>query len=166
MTALIREHLLRAQQRMKAQEDKHRSERQFAVGDWVLLKLQPYMQQSVQRRSNHKLGFKYFGPYQVLERIGEVSYRLDLPAASKIHPVVHVSLLKPASAPEDSGTVPLSLHCMTSGATAPKPAQLLQSRLVQFGGGTRKQYKIAWSGLPLSMATWEWSSILHELPAT
>ena len=47
MQGLIREHLLRAQQRMKAQEDTKRSDRQFKVGDWAFLKLQPYVQQSV-----------------------------------------------------------------------------------------------------------------------
>jgi hypothetical protein len=47
MQALIRSHLIRAQTRMKSQEDKHRSERSFAVGDWAYLKLQPFVQQSV-----------------------------------------------------------------------------------------------------------------------
>lgn len=48
----------RAQNRMKLQEDKHRQEREFAVGDWVYVKLQPHIQQSVQQRSNCKLSFK------------------------------------------------------------------------------------------------------------
>lgn len=39
MIALIQQHLGRAQTRMKRQADKHRSERQFSVGDWVFLKL-------------------------------------------------------------------------------------------------------------------------------
>jgi hypothetical protein len=47
---LIRQHLLRAQQRMKSQEDKHRTEREFQVGDMVYMKLQPYAQTSMARR--------------------------------------------------------------------------------------------------------------------
>ena len=144
---------------MKAQEDKHRSDRQFAVGDWAFLKLQPYVQQSVVRRSNHKLGFKYFGPYKIMEKVGDVAYRLALPASSKIHPVVHVSLLKPAQPPsldlqtEETVNVHQVFHTL-------RPAQVLRSRLVQVGSYTCPQLKIAWAGLPLSMATWEWSSAL------
>lgn len=44
MTKLLRQHLNRANQRMKFQVDKKRSERNFAPQDWVFLKLQPYVQ--------------------------------------------------------------------------------------------------------------------------
>lgn len=47
MQDLVRQHLLRAQGRMKRQVDKHCSERQFNVGNWVYLKLQPYIQSSL-----------------------------------------------------------------------------------------------------------------------
>lgn len=99
MQELIRQNLLRAQQRMKHQADKHRQERVFQVGDWVYLKLQPHVQHSVARRKNHKLGFKYFGPYLITQRVGSVAYKLQLPARSQIHPVIHVSQLKKALPP-------------------------------------------------------------------
>ena len=93
---LLQQHLERIKLRMKNQADKKRSDRVFQVGDYVFLKLQPYIQSSVAPRAHHKLLFKYYGPFQVLERIGDVAYRLLLPPGSRIHPVIHVSQLKKA----------------------------------------------------------------------
>ena len=73
MVALMRQHLLRARQHMKDSADKRRSDRTFAVDDWVFLKLQLYVQRSVATRSNQKLSFRYFGPYKVLRHVGEVA---------------------------------------------------------------------------------------------
>lgn len=67
MVEVILQHLLRVQQQMKHQADKNRSERTFQVGDKVYLKLQPYIQQSVEARGNQKLAFQFFGPYKVLK---------------------------------------------------------------------------------------------------
>jgi len=92
----IQHNLARAQQRMQHQADKHRQERTFAVGDWV------YVQQSIQRRSNQKLRYKYFGPYLILQTVGKVAYKVQLPATSQIHLVLQVSQLKKALPPNAS----------------------------------------------------------------
>lgn len=63
----------------------------------IFLKLQPYMQSSLAPQANQKVSFKFFGPYQVLARVGDVAYKLDLPASSSTHPVFHVSKLKKAA---------------------------------------------------------------------
>jgi hypothetical protein len=71
---------------MKMQADKKRSDRVFQLGDRVFMKLQPYIQSSVAPRAHHKLLLKFYGPYTVLERIGDAAYRLQLPVNSRIHP--------------------------------------------------------------------------------
>nr|GEW87547.1 hypothetical protein [Tanacetum cinerariifolium] len=46
----LKEHLLRAQERMKKQADKHRTDVEFEVGDWVYIKLQPYHSMAMRRK--------------------------------------------------------------------------------------------------------------------
>lgn len=65
----------------------------------MYLKLQPYVQSSVAVRTNHKLVFHYFGPFQVEKKIGPVAYRLKLAATAAIHPVIHVFQLRRAVPP-------------------------------------------------------------------
>lgn len=93
---LLKEHLERAQQAMKASADKHRRAVCFEVGDLVYLKMRPYRLRSLARKLNKKLSTRFYGPYPVEARVGPVAYRLHLPPEARIHPTFHVSQLKAA----------------------------------------------------------------------
>ena len=150
----IQQNLARAQQRMQHQADKHRQERTFAVGDWVYVKLQPHIQQSVVRRTNQKLSYKYFGPYLVLQTVGKVAYKLQLPANSHIHPVLHVSQLKKALPPNTSLSTDDELRFLYMLEDLP-PSQVLDQRLHLVGHRVVPFALLQRESCPVRWATWE-----------
>jgi hypothetical protein len=92
---LLKDDLVMPQNRMKQQVDQHRSEREFEVGDWVFLRLQPYKQISLKKKKkDNKLAPKYYGPYKILQRIESMAYKLELPPYSHVHPSLPCLFLK------------------------------------------------------------------------
>ena len=73
--AKIRQNLKAAQDRHKSYADKHRVHREFSVGDHVYLRVRP-RKSSLNLESCAKLSPRYCGPFEVLERIGPIAYRL------------------------------------------------------------------------------------------
>lgn len=154
MIQVLRGHLLRAQDRMKSQINKHRTDRSFEVGDWVWLKLHPYKQQSVQVRRNQKLAMKFYGPFLVQARIGQVAYKLKFPSDVKIHNVFHVSLLKAYH-----GKVPFTVQTpewfLEQSASDMVPQAILAHRSIKFQNVAQVQYLVQWKDVPEYEATWE-----------
>lgn len=71
------------------------------------LKLQLYRQHTTFKCSHHKLASRFFGPYLILQRIGQVAYMLQLLDDAHIHPVFHVSLLKKYFGDNNNGSLEL-----------------------------------------------------------
>ena len=112
-----------AQARMKQQSDLHKIERDFKVGDWVYLRLQPYKQWCTAYKGSNKLSPWFWS----LQSFGEVAYRLDLPTKSAIHPVFHVSCLK-AKLGNHNISISMLPSVNSQGILTPEPIVVLQSR--------------------------------------
>nr|KYP70060.1 hypothetical protein KK1_009268 [Cajanus cajan] len=138
--------LAKAQNYMKQQADCKRREFQFNVGDFALVKLQPYQQYSVALQQSHKLGMKYIGPFEVITCIGYVAYKLKLPDSGHIHPVFHISLLKKFHSDAFQQYLPLPFTTNEFGPTI-QPLQVLDVR---------------WEATIPSEATWEDIDEIHK----
>lgn len=76
MLKLLRSNHLKAQSWMKSQADSKRCDLSFEVDDAVLIRLQPYRQKRLTKRTNEKLSPRYFGPYTIVRKLGPVAYEL------------------------------------------------------------------------------------------
>jgi ribosomal protein L21E len=144
-------YLTKAAERMKKHADKKRTDREFQVGDLVMLKTS-YL---VRGTSYHKttLQRRYDGPFPVVKRIGKVAYKLELSSEIKFHPVFHVSLLKPYYQDhEDPGRMQTKRAPFACKASYDKDVQEV---LVQRTVGRDREYLIHWKGQPRNESSWE-----------
>ncbi|GJY02253.1 putative nucleotidyltransferase, ribonuclease H, partial [Tanacetum coccineum] len=153
--AVAKEKLKEARSRQKSYADKHRRDLEFQVGDRVFLKVLPF--RGVKRFGiKGKLSPRFIGPFEILERIGEVSYRLALPPQlSHVHDVFHVSLLRGyhyhplhvASYPFDQIQPDMSLS-EEPESILDRQERVMRNKVIPF-------VKILWKNHPEREATWE-----------
>ena len=91
---IIRAKLKAAQDRQKSYADEKHRDVHFDVGDRVFIKVSPW--KGVMRfGKNGKLSPRYISPFEILETIGELAYRLELPPElSQLHDVFHICMLR------------------------------------------------------------------------
>ncbi|KAD2805340.1 hypothetical protein E3N88_38717 [Mikania micrantha] len=154
MLQVLRSNLQKAQDRMKSQADQKRRDLSFEVGDAVVLRIQPYRQRSLSKKRCEKLSPRFFGPYFITKKVGKVAYELALPADSRVHPVFHVSLLKPAKGPIPTSPIP-PLPITRDWQMDLQPAQVLAHRWQHANGHSTLELLILWATRPHEEATWE-----------
>ncbi|KAJ0039649.1 hypothetical protein Pint_27365 [Pistacia integerrima] len=156
--------LHKAAKRMKKWADKKRRHVEFQEGDLVLVKLLPHQFKTL-RKVHKSLVRKYEGPFQVIQRIGKVLYRLQLPPKLKIHPVFHVSLLKPFHEDPEEPSRGVSKRAPTAVVTSfdKEIEEILADRVVRRRGVPNyREYFIKWKGLPDTEASWETEDSLWQ----
>ncbi|GJX45992.1 putative nucleotidyltransferase, ribonuclease H [Tanacetum coccineum] len=153
--AVAREKLKEAQTRQKSYADRHRRALEFQPGEHVFLKVSPT--RGVRRFGiKGKLSPRFIGPFEILDRVGEVSYRLALPPQlSHVHNVFHVSLLRGykyhplhvISYPFDQIREDLS-YTEEPESILDRQDRVMRNKTIPF-------VKILWRNHPEREATWE-----------
>jgi hypothetical protein len=128
---------------------------EFTIGDQVYLKVSP-MKGMKRFEMKGKLAPRYIGPFPILEKCGNVAYKLELPPSlAGVHDIFHISQLKKCSkAPMDvvlPEVTPLEADLMYPE----HPVKILDQKDRVTRRKTTKFFKIQWSNLTEEEATWE-----------
>nr|GEW89108.1 transposon Ty3-I Gag-Pol polyprotein [Tanacetum cinerariifolium] len=154
----LKDNLAVASNRMKTNANQKRCEVEFSMGDKVLVKLRPYRQISVAKRLSNKLSKRFYGPFEVSERVVKVAYRLILPETSKIHPSFHVSVLRRYNGEVEAGGVHALPVDFEEGSPIEQPLSICRVRSVLSRGKPTTQVlvlRVAPAFENLSLATLE-----------
>ena len=102
-----------------------------------------------------KLAPRFVGPFEILERIGPVAYKLALPPSlSRIHNVFHVSVLR-KYIPDIAHVLDWKNLQIMDGQIMLEPVQITQSRTLSLRGREIRQVKVLWDPNDETSATWE-----------
>ena len=123
----LKENLLQAKNRMKKYADLKRVERKFEVGNFLYLKMAPYRLAAFGFRGATKLHNKYYGPFLVIQKIGNIAYKLQFPEQVQMHLVFHVTQLKKHLGHKSIPSPHLPM-VNADGTIKTEPAQVLEVR--------------------------------------
>ncbi|XP_010684432.1 uncharacterized protein LOC104898992 [Beta vulgaris subsp. vulgaris] len=152
---VIQARMKAAQDRQKSYADLHRKPISYAVGYRVLLKVSP-MKGVARFGQKGKLSLKYVGPYEILERIGEVAYRLAMPPElSRVQYVFHVSQLRRYRI-DPSHVIPIESIAIEPNMTfEERPVQILDCQNRALRRKVIPLVKVLWRSQKYEEATWE-----------
>ena len=151
----IQEHIKVAQSRQKSYADKRRRPLEFQVGDKVFLKVSPT--KGVKRFGvRGKLSPRYIGPYEIVERLNPVAYRLELPAELEhVHNVFHISQLRKYIPDPNHTIVSEPVDIAEDLVYEERPVQILDRRIKQLRNKQIPLVKVLWTNHTSQEATWE-----------
>ncbi|KAL4340238.1 hypothetical protein GQ457_08G028370 [Hibiscus cannabinus] len=144
-----------ASDRQKSYADLKRREVEYVVGDKVFLKVSPWKKVMRFGRKG-KLSPRYIGPYEIVERMGPVAYRLLLPPElERIHDVFHVSMLRKYRS-DPSHVMPVEeIELNPDLSYDEEPIEILASNSKVLRGRTIELVKVKWRHRGVEEVTWE-----------
>ena len=136
---------------MIQQEDPNRRNVEYNVGDQVLLSTKHIRF----RNRPQKLKRRFVGPFEIVKKISRAAYELRLPDSWLMHPVFHISLLKPWRESVWSSPVDLQPDDIEIAAQPTYVVEkILRWRKVQVGRKKTREFLVTWRDYPLEEAMW------------
>ncbi|KAA3439023.1 reverse transcriptase [Gossypium australe] len=152
---VIRDSLKAASDRQKSYADLKRKEIEFQVGDKVFLKVSPW-KKVLQFGRKGKLSPRFIGPYEIIERIGPVAYRLALPPElDRIHNVFHVSMLRRYRSDPSHVISPTEVEIQPDMTYSEEPFKILARETKELRNKKINLVKVLWQKHGIEEATWE-----------
>ncbi|GKC47935.1 hypothetical protein Tco_1065657 [Tanacetum coccineum] len=128
---------------------------EFQVGDKVMLKVSPW-KGVVHFGKRGKLNPRYVGPFKVLEKVGEVAYKIDLPEElSRVHNTFHVSNLKKCHANEPLAVLLNGLHFDDKLHFVEEPVEIMDREVKRLKRSRIPLVKVRWNSQRGPEFTWE-----------
>ncbi|GKA51079.1 putative reverse transcriptase domain-containing protein [Tanacetum coccineum] len=151
----IKQRMQAARDRQKSYADLKHKPMEFQVGDKVMLKVSSW-KGVVRFGKRGKLNPRYVGPFKVLEKVGEVAYKLELPEElSRVHNTFHVSNLKKCHADEPLA-VPLDrLHFDDKLKFVEEPVEIIDREVKRLKRSRIPLVKVRWNSKRGHEFTWE-----------
>ncbi|KAG8473291.1 hypothetical protein CXB51_035413 [Gossypium anomalum] len=152
---IIRDCLKAASDRQKSYADLKRRDIEFNVGDRIFLKVSPW-KKVLRFGRKGKLSPRFIGPYEIIERIGPVAYRLALPPElEKIHNVFHVSMLRRYRS-NPSHVIPhTKIEVQPDMTYSEEPVKILAWEIKELRNKRVPLVKVLWHRHGVEEATWE-----------
>ncbi|XP_075494743.1 uncharacterized protein LOC142532307 [Primulina tabacum] len=151
-----------AQSRQKSYADKRRRDLEFAVGDHVFVKVAP-MKGVMRFGKKGKLSPRFIGPFEILDRVGTLAYRVALPPnLAGVHNVFHVSMLRKYMANPSHVLNFEPLQLTPNLSYEERPVQILDRQEKKLRNKLVKRVKVKWLNHSEEEATWESESEMRE----
>ena len=158
----IREGLLISKSRQKSHADKIRRLLEFEICDHIFNKVSP-TKRVMRFGKREKLRPRYMGSFEILEKIGEVAYKIALPHdLSHVHPVFHVSMLRKYVADPTHVIDYVPLEVQPDLTYVEKPVKILDHKTQELRTKTVHLVKVLWRNATSEEATWESSKIMEK----
>lgn len=148
----IRQNLREAQKRHKLYYDKNRRPLTFDLGDMVFLKVIPNRTNLMLGR-DRRLTPRFAGPFKVIQKIGSLAYKLELPDHVKVHPIFHVSLLKKYVS-NPNHVLQETFKLRDDGSLKIEPEVVLDRRVKNLRSRNIVEVLVKWDMYPIEDASW------------
>lgn len=157
MVKIVTENISKAQENQAKHYNKKHRDAEFKLGDMVLLSTANINIATTNRKCS-KLQPLFIGPYRIIQVISKVAYKLELPSAMKVHPVVHISQLRRYLSPTEDfpqRKIKAPEPIIIDDEIEYEVEEIMDKKTLQTRGKPRILYLVKWRGYPSYENSWE-----------